>query len=103
MKNDTLIRMEGMDALTERLGLVEAERFITLIQREPFDYTRWREENLFKGKSLEEIHAEAAALRAETEKAGEIRKTGQIKSRPPGIAKKPTVRRRATKRPAYVS
>ncbi len=68
MKNDTLIRIEGMEVLMKKLGLVEAERFITLIQREPFDYTRWRRENLFKGKSIADIHAEAAALRAETEK-----------------------------------
>lgn len=63
MKNDTLIRIEGMEALTEKLGMVEAERFIMLIRREPFDYTRWRE-NLFEGMSVEEISAAAAARRS---------------------------------------
>lgn len=63
MKNDTLIRIEGMEALTEKLGLVEAERFIMLIRREPFDYTRWRESQ-FEGMSIEAISAEASALRA---------------------------------------
>jgi hypothetical protein len=33
--------------LSKHLGLVEAERFIMLIQREPFDYTKWQE-NLFE-------------------------------------------------------
>lgn len=66
MKNDTLIRIEGMEALMEKLGLVEAERFIMLLKREPFDYTRWRE-NQFNDKSLETIFSEAAALRTETE------------------------------------
>ena len=28
--------------LAQYLGDVEAERFIALIQREPFDYTQWR-------------------------------------------------------------
>ncbi len=37
MRTDTLIRHDGMQALRERLGLVEAERFIALVRREPFD------------------------------------------------------------------
>ena len=40
MKTDTLIRNEGMEILAKNLGLVEAERFIMLIQKEPFD--SWR-------------------------------------------------------------
>jgi len=39
---DLEIRNSGMDALAEKLGLVQAERFISLILREPFDYTEWR-------------------------------------------------------------
>ena len=62
MKSDTLIRNEGMEALLEKLGMVEAERFIMLIQKEPFDYTRWQEK-LFDGMSVEEINQKAAALR----------------------------------------
>jgi len=49
----------GMDALVQRLGIVEAERFITLIIREPFDYTEWRKENLFKGKTVEQLNEDA--------------------------------------------
>ena len=33
----------GFEILTRYLGLVEAERFITLVQREKFDYTQWRQ------------------------------------------------------------
>ncbi len=66
MKNDTLLRIEGMQALMEKLGLIEAERFIMLIQREPFDYTRWRE-NQFNDKDMETIFKEAAARRARAE------------------------------------
>ena len=46
MKTDTVIRKEGMNVLAEKLGHVDAERFIALIIREPFDYTEWRRENL---------------------------------------------------------
>lgn len=42
MKTDTDIRFEGIRALIQVLGTVEAERFIALINRERFDYTEWR-------------------------------------------------------------
>jgi len=47
--------------LTQHLGLVEAERFITLIQREKLDYTQWRQ-NLFTGLSGKEISRQAMEL-----------------------------------------
>ena len=43
MKTDIDIRFEGLRALMQVLGTVEAERFITLINREHFDYTEWRQ------------------------------------------------------------
>lgn len=45
-KTDTVLRLEGMNVLTDHLGAVDAERFIALMNREPFDYTRWRQDNL---------------------------------------------------------
>ena len=36
MRTNALIRDEGMRALRERLGLVEAEKFIVQIRNEPF-------------------------------------------------------------------
>ncbi len=46
MRTNTEIKMAGFELLSNHLGMVEAERFIALIQREKFDYTKWRE-NLF--------------------------------------------------------
>ena len=60
-KADAEIKVLGFEILTQHLGLVEAERFITLIQREKFDYTRWRQD-LFSGLSGEEISQQAMAL-----------------------------------------
>ena len=51
---DTVIRKQGMNLLIKGLGKVEAERFIAMIIREPFDYTKWQE-NLFEGMTGEEI------------------------------------------------
>jgi len=42
MRTDSVIRSEGMSVLLEKLGRVDAERFVSLIIREPFDYTAWR-------------------------------------------------------------
>ena len=58
MKMDTVLRQEGMDALIERLGKVDAERFISLIIKEPFDYTKWQE-NLFEGITVRELNEKA--------------------------------------------
>jgi hypothetical protein len=62
MRTDTLIRTEGMDTLIKNLGLVEAERFVMLIQKESFDYTKWQG-NLFKDMTIDEVYNNAAELR----------------------------------------
>ena len=36
------ILTRGMECLTDNLGVVDAETFISLIIREKFDYTRWQ-------------------------------------------------------------
>ncbi|MFK5951150.1 MAG: hypothetical protein QM500_20540 [Methylococcales bacterium] len=40
MITDTEIKSKGVQILATHLGDVEMERFIALIQREPFDYTK---------------------------------------------------------------
>jgi hypothetical protein len=62
MMTDTEIRLKGVQVLAEYLGDVEAERFIALIQREPFDYTKWRQ-GLDEDLSIEDISQKAMALR----------------------------------------
>ena len=51
-----------MRVLAEQLGLVEAERFIVLMRREPFDYTQWRQ-GLFKDTSLDTFLTDAQNYR----------------------------------------
>ena len=46
MKTDTIVKQEGMNALISKLGYVDAERFIVLLSREPFDYTKWCKQHL---------------------------------------------------------
>jgi hypothetical protein len=60
MITDTEIKSKGIQLLAQYLGDVEAERFVALIQREPFDYTKWRQ-GMDEELSLEEISRRAAA------------------------------------------
>jgi hypothetical protein len=41
---DTEVRIKGLQVLAKYLGDIETECFIALIQREPFDYTKWRQD-----------------------------------------------------------
>ena len=59
MQTDNSIRIAGMKILSEKLGIVDAERFIMLISRENFDYTKWREENLNQNISVRELSKQA--------------------------------------------
>ena len=62
MITDTEISIRGLQILTEHLGDIEAERFIAHIQREPFDFTKWRQ-GLDEDLSIEEISKKAMDLK----------------------------------------
>jgi hypothetical protein len=51
---DTILLNTGMKVLIDNLGLVEAERFVYLMNKEPFDYTKWHS-TLYEGMSVREI------------------------------------------------
>ena len=62
MRTDAEIRVHGFRVLLDGLGAVEAEKFITLILREPFDYTKWQK-HLWGGKDIAEISTAAMKSR----------------------------------------
>ena len=64
MITDSEIKQKGVEALILAMGEVEAERFITLIMREPFDYTLWQR-TLWEQRSVEEISEQAMKYRTE--------------------------------------
>jgi hypothetical protein len=59
---DTEIKQRGLGALLQALGEVDAERFITLLNRDPFDYTIWQR-NLFENMDVKQISSEAMAFK----------------------------------------
>lgn len=69
MITDTEIKAKGMHVLAQYLGDVEAERFIALIQREPFNYTKWRQD-MGEDLNIEEISRNAMNLRHKSTEQG---------------------------------
>ena len=59
MRTDTIVKQEGINALISSLGYVDAERFIMLISKEHFDYTKWREIYLDDGLNIRELSKKA--------------------------------------------
>ena len=50
---------KGMRVLSDQLGVIEAETFISVIKNDHFDYTKWREDK-FDDMSLDELNSTAA-------------------------------------------
>jgi len=59
---DTILLNTGMKVLIDNLGLVDAERFVYLMNKEPFDYTKWHS-TLYEGMTAREVSAMAMKLR----------------------------------------
>lgn len=55
------IMNKGINCLIQQMGVVEAEKFISIINREKFDYTKWQS-HLFEDMTLEEINKLAATF-----------------------------------------
>jgi len=62
MKTDTEVRATGLQVLLKHLGEVDAERFISMINREKFDYTQWRQQQ-WQTESVSSLAEQARALR----------------------------------------
>jgi len=62
MRTETEITFDGMQILVDKLGMVEAEKFIAIIHTETFDYTQWRE-RLWTNTTVEELSHEAMSYR----------------------------------------
>ena len=60
--NDSVLLDSGMNLLVEHLGMVEAERFIYLLNCDRFDYTRWHSV-LSEDITIEEIAERAMQKR----------------------------------------
>lgn len=62
MITDEELKVQGVRALIAALGDVQAERFVSLLTRAPFDYTKWQT-NLWPDVGVEELSREAMRMR----------------------------------------
>jgi len=52
--NEQELRQQAIKVLDEKLGPVEALRFLALVSREPFDYQKWRKK-YFSRSGVDEL------------------------------------------------
>ncbi len=64
---DSIVLNTGMNALVDKLGLVDAERFVALMNRNRFDYTEWRQ-GLPEDMTVEELSRAAMEYQKELDK-----------------------------------
>lgn len=62
MMTDEELKVHGVRALVEALGDVQAERFVSLLMRASFDYTKWQA-SLWPEVGVEDLSREAMRLR----------------------------------------
>ena len=55
---DTILKQSMMKHLIDNFGHVQTGRFIALMNKEPFDYTKWQE-GLYEDMSVEELSQRA--------------------------------------------
>ncbi len=67
MLTDTEIRKKGLRILINHMGDVDAEKFIRLLTKEPFDYTEWQE-LLWSDQSVERVSEKAMDYRNKKKK-----------------------------------
>lgn len=59
MLTDVMVQKKGIEALIKELGNVDAERFINIAIKNPFDYTEWRRSNIHEDLSVRELSKKA--------------------------------------------
>ena len=52
---DSELKSKCFTILAEQVGSVEMERFVMLLNRDTFDYTEWRRNNLFQGETVDSL------------------------------------------------
>ena len=57
--NDTVLSQNAVKCLIKNFGVVQTERFISLIIKEPFDYTKWQRD-LYSDMTVDELFTAAS-------------------------------------------
>ncbi|HEY7213912.1 MAG TPA: hypothetical protein VIC28_04740 [Thermoanaerobaculia bacterium] len=63
MITDEELKVQGVRVLIDALGNVQAERFVSLLTRASFDYTKWQA-GLWPDVSVEQLSRDAMQMRS---------------------------------------
>jgi hypothetical protein len=67
--NDTVLSQNVVKCLIKNFGVIDTERFISLVIKEPFDYTEWQRD-LFADMTVDELFTAASEWKkSKTKKA----------------------------------
>ncbi|MDR3120812.1 MAG: hypothetical protein LBU58_05705 [Clostridiales bacterium] len=69
MRTDNALRYDVMGTIVREYGDIDAERFISMIKCDTFDYTEWRR-GQWNDMTIEEVYAEAVAHYEKKKNAG---------------------------------
>lgn len=53
---DSELKSKCFTILAEQVGSVEMERFVMLLNRDTFDYTEWRKDNLCPNETVDSLY-----------------------------------------------
>lgn len=53
---DSELKSKCFTILAEQVGNVEMERFVMLLNRDTFDYTEWRKDNLCPNETVDSLY-----------------------------------------------
>ena len=65
---DSELKSKCFTILAEQVGSVEMERFVMLLNRDAFDYTEWRKDNLYPNESVDSLYDKIKAYSAGRQK-----------------------------------
>ena len=72
--NEAVLTQNVIKCLIKNFGVVETERFISIVIKEPFDYTVWQRD-LFDDMTVDEIFAAASAWKKRERSLTEAQRT----------------------------
>ena len=66
---DSELKSKCFTILAEQVGNVEMERFVMLLNRDTFDYTEWRKNNLLQGETVDSLCDKIEVFQANRDRA----------------------------------
>ena len=70
--DDNELTVRCMNILMDNVGPVDAERFVSIVNLNHFDYTEWRKDHLFVGETVDTLVDKIRAFEREHSELAEV-------------------------------